>query len=127
MPATTPSGLPYPLPGEPVRDGAVAIRNLAEKLDPRAKIVTRGGRLDILSNAATGLFKIQFSDIVWQSCLVQCIVPQDAYLTYSGNSEGPGSDQASAIYFTGRFYSGAAMAPGAGIAIHYIATGTIYP
>jgi hypothetical protein len=33
MPANTPSGLPYPLPTEPVRDGAVAIRALAEATD----------------------------------------------------------------------------------------------
>jgi hypothetical protein len=29
MPGTTPEGLPYPLSSEPVRDGAVAIQNLA--------------------------------------------------------------------------------------------------
>jgi hypothetical protein len=34
MPATTPiSGLPYPLPTEPVAEGAQAIRNLAEAID----------------------------------------------------------------------------------------------
>jgi len=35
MPGTTPEGAPYPLPSEPVRDGAVAIRNLAEWVSPR--------------------------------------------------------------------------------------------
>ena len=35
MPANTPTGLPYPLPTEPVAEGAQAIRNLAEKLDAR--------------------------------------------------------------------------------------------
>jgi hypothetical protein len=33
MPGTTPSGLPYPLPTEPVRDGAAAIQALAVAVD----------------------------------------------------------------------------------------------
>lgn len=33
MPANTTRGLPYPLPTEPVAEGAQAIRNLAEALD----------------------------------------------------------------------------------------------
>lgn len=33
MPANTPRGLPYPLPTEPVAEGAQAIRNLAEAID----------------------------------------------------------------------------------------------
>jgi hypothetical protein len=33
MPANTPHGLPYPLPSEPVAEGAQAIRDLAEALD----------------------------------------------------------------------------------------------
>jgi hypothetical protein len=33
MPANTPRGLPYPLPTEPVAEGAQAIRNLAEAVD----------------------------------------------------------------------------------------------
>lgn len=33
MPANTPKGLPYPLPTEPVAEGAQAIRNLAEAVD----------------------------------------------------------------------------------------------
>ena len=33
MPGTTAGGLPYPLPTEPVRDGAQRIRELAERLD----------------------------------------------------------------------------------------------
>lgn len=33
MPASTPIGLPYPLPTEPVAEGAQAIRNLAEAVD----------------------------------------------------------------------------------------------
>ena len=49
MPGTTPNGLPYPLPSEPVRDGAVAIRNLAEKLNPRAPY----GQMVINQNQAT--------------------------------------------------------------------------
>jgi hypothetical protein len=32
MPANTPRGLPYPLPTEPVAEGALAIRNLAEAI-----------------------------------------------------------------------------------------------
>lgn len=33
MPANTPRGFPYPLPAEPVAEGAQAIRNLAEAVD----------------------------------------------------------------------------------------------
>jgi hypothetical protein len=36
MPGTTPHGLPYPLPTEPVAEGAQAIRNLAEAADTRS-------------------------------------------------------------------------------------------
>lgn len=35
MPSQTAGGLPYPLPTEPVKEGAVAIRNLAEATDRR--------------------------------------------------------------------------------------------
>jgi hypothetical protein len=35
MPANTPRGYPYPLPTEPVAEGAQAIRNLAETIDAR--------------------------------------------------------------------------------------------
>lgn len=37
MPGSTPTGLPYPLPTEPVSAGAGAIRSLAEALDGRPK------------------------------------------------------------------------------------------
>lgn len=33
--STTPSGLPYPNPDDPVRDGSQRIRELAEALEPR--------------------------------------------------------------------------------------------
>lgn len=33
MPANTPNGLPYPLPTEPVAEGATAMRSLAEAID----------------------------------------------------------------------------------------------
>ena len=35
MPANTPRGYPYPLPVEPVAEGAQAIRNLADALDAK--------------------------------------------------------------------------------------------
>jgi len=47
MPSQTAQGYPYPLPSEPVRDGAVAIRNLAEAIQARLPITRsfwlRGG------------------------------------------------------------------------------------
>ena len=46
MPANTSHGLPYPLPTEPVAEGAQAIRNLAEALDLVPK------RLAVISLAA---------------------------------------------------------------------------
>lgn len=41
MPATTPRGYPYPLPTEPVAEGAQAIRNLAESLNVPALLSTQ--------------------------------------------------------------------------------------
>ena len=38
MPANTARGYPYPLPTEPVTEGAQAIRNLAEKVDTKAGV-----------------------------------------------------------------------------------------
>ena len=49
MPSNTPGGLPYPLPTEPVAEGAQAIRNLAEAVDskliapPRRAVHLTGG------------------------------------------------------------------------------------
>lgn len=39
MPGTTPRGFPYPLPTEPVAEGAQAIRNLAEAIDAKSGII----------------------------------------------------------------------------------------
>ena len=44
MPSTTPRGLPYPLPTEPVAEGAAAIRALAEALDLAAAPPRRSSR-----------------------------------------------------------------------------------
>jgi hypothetical protein len=38
MPGLTTSGLPYPLPTEPVKDGAQAIRNLADTISARTTV-----------------------------------------------------------------------------------------
>jgi hypothetical protein len=38
MPAQTPHGFPYPLPDEPVAEGAAAIRSLAEAIDAKAAV-----------------------------------------------------------------------------------------
>jgi hypothetical protein len=40
MPATTPGTLPYPLPADPVANGADAIKNLALAIDPALAIFT---------------------------------------------------------------------------------------
>jgi hypothetical protein len=40
MPGSTPSGLPYPLPTEPVSAGAAAIRDLAEAVAPAIPLVS---------------------------------------------------------------------------------------
>jgi hypothetical protein len=46
MPGTTPNGLPYPLPSEPIADGADAIKNLALALDLplMARLLTAAGQ-----------------------------------------------------------------------------------
>jgi hypothetical protein len=80
MPGNTANGLPYPLPSEPVRDGAVAIRNLAEELTKRAVIATttRGAvvyvRQALTSNAGgyvqyplpTGLSSVKGMIIIYE-------------------------------------------------------------
>jgi hypothetical protein len=38
LPANTPRGYPYPLPTEPVAEGAQAIRNLAERIDSNSAL-----------------------------------------------------------------------------------------
>jgi len=48
MPATTPRGYPYPLPTEPVAEGAQAIRNLAESADAKVGWVPLG-EIDLMA------------------------------------------------------------------------------
>jgi hypothetical protein len=66
MPATTTQGLPYPLPTEPVAEGAAAIRSLAEAVDPRlprlvtpaqmtSLVPTDGMAIRLLVDAAAGI------------------------------------------------------------------------
>lgn len=55
MPLTTAGGLPYPLPTEQAKDGAVAIQNLANALQARTlglQFVV--GQVIVLTNAAGG-------------------------------------------------------------------------
>lgn len=55
MPANTTRGYPYPLPTEPVAEGAQAIRNLAEAVDTKEGMV----RLADVTLAAAGTFDLQ--------------------------------------------------------------------
>lgn len=65
MPAVTARGMPYPLPTEPVAEGAQAIRNLAEAVAP-ALVSTLpaspydGQEVFYLADAAAG--------VVWHLC-----------------------------------------------------------
>lgn len=55
MPGATASGLPYPLPTEPVRDGANAVKALADALEKRGlglRFVV--GQVIVTTNAAGG-------------------------------------------------------------------------
>ena len=52
---STASGLPYPEPTAPVREGAQAIRALAEALDPRAPKRTWSGRGGYSTNSQGGI------------------------------------------------------------------------
>ena len=76
MPANTPKGFPYPLPTEPVAEGAQAIRNLAEaddrrsplyaELKPQAAYPASGGYADItpvvsVTVPVAGQYEITFS------------------------------------------------------------------
>lgn len=51
MPANTSRGYPYPLPTEPVAEGAQAIRNLAEAVDAKGGIVPLG-EIDLMAVTA---------------------------------------------------------------------------
>lgn len=53
MPAVNASGWPYPLPTEPVRDGAAAIKALADALPVRGYMAVTGSAT---VNCGTGLF-----------------------------------------------------------------------
>lgn len=60
MPSQTAGGLPYPLPTEPVRDGAQAIHNLADAIQARG-----GGQLIQAGNSSgvtqpTGVLRVNF-------------------------------------------------------------------
>lgn len=89
--------------------------------------VVRSGRLDIANDGSTGLFAIRFTDLIWDSVVIQMIVPWDTHAFHSGNSEGPGANQSSAYFFFVYYYNGTMLPPGASCAFHYIATGTAYP
>lgn len=60
MPANTPNGLPYPLPTEPVADGADAIKALALALDPRlpGTYALRARTLTGLSSDSQGIVSV---------------------------------------------------------------------
>ena len=55
MPANTSRGFPYPLPTEPVAEGAQAIRNLAEAVDTKAGLHL----IQAITLGATGQFDFQ--------------------------------------------------------------------
>jgi hypothetical protein len=53
MPSQTAGGLPYPLPSEPVRDGAVAIKNLADAIEGRGGgVFTQVGKTQVTTQPA---------------------------------------------------------------------------
>lgn len=54
MPGTTPRGFPYPLPTEPVAEGAQAIRNLAESIDRRYRGRLTPAQFQALTNLVDG-------------------------------------------------------------------------
>lgn len=61
MPANTPAGLPYPLPTEPVKDGAVSIQNLATALDGRGQgLYSIRGQNSSWNVPAGGLYSFTF-------------------------------------------------------------------
>ena len=80
MPGTTPKGFPYPLPTEPLKDGADAIKNLATALDSAwagelgyaqrtTNLVTAGAYLDsgmsVTFTAVAG--QIYMAEVYWPS------------------------------------------------------------
>jgi hypothetical protein len=61
MPATTAGGLPYPLPTEQAKDGAVAIKNLADALQARGGAQRSVGASGVFTANAAGQGSIPFS------------------------------------------------------------------
>lgn len=123
MPSTTAGGLPYPLPGESVRDGALAIKNLADAIQLRGGAqALRGGRSDLVATTG-GLFKIVFTDMVVTGIAIQGMIPGNAVATVTATEGAGGGGQRSAIIFQ-LWQNGVALGAGASCAVMWVAVGT---
>lgn len=67
---TTTHGLPWPEPTAPVRDGAAAVKALAEMVDKQHPATIRTGQVNI-STDATGYFRLRFTDMMVTGIVVQ--------------------------------------------------------
>jgi hypothetical protein len=80
---TTASGLPYPEPTAPVRDGALAIRQLAEAIDPRANLKSFAGSGGYTTNEFGGVAL----NVPFQTITFGMANPQATAYGYSWNRD----------------------------------------
>lgn len=92
MPANTARGFPYPLPTEPVAEGAQAIRNLAEAVDAKGLTLIQSLLLSANGDIAFTAIPQTFTHLVLLASL-RATVPgsgshDDAMLRLNGNTAG---------------------------------------
>lgn len=118
----TASGLPWPEPTAPVKDGAASVKALADALEKRIAKSVRGGRSDLVASTG-GNFKIILTDLLLSSIVVTPMIPSNAVATVIATEGAGGSGQKSAAVFQ-MWVNGVAMASGASCAVMWVATGT---
>lgn len=84
MPSKTPRGLPYPLPPEPVRDGALRIRELAEAID--ADFI-KAGRVD-RQIEPNGFSRIEASECFFSNGAPAAIIPVGIHYAFHPSWDG---------------------------------------
>lgn len=87
--STTPSGLPYPNPDDPVRDGSQRIRELAEALEPRNpyKVMVINGNYVVNSD---GYFAITVPGSGIAAAMIGYIGIYGPIIVNGFNAGGPG-------------------------------------
>lgn len=87
--STTPNGLPYPNPDDPVRDGSQRIRELAEALNPRTpyKVMVINGNYVVDNN---GYFSITVPGVIIMAAMIVYIGTFGPIIVNGFNAGGAG-------------------------------------